>query len=418
MAGTLLAMVATCARHAENRICVTIVGIDGAAWRVIDPMLARGELPNVAQLIERGVRAPLRSEPPLLSPAVWTTIATGVSRQRHGVTGFRNAKGGLVSSADRKTAALWTVVSVARRRSAVINWWATYPAEAIDGVVVTERALKTHEDDIGRIFLGMWQRTVPKPVGVRLVEPPAAAELLADLLAAEPGTRAGESDFVSIPPRMRREDAAVVASLVRLREHLGPFDLEMILLRGIDPVSHQFWKFYEPDAAAYRPAERPQPDDVAKYGRTVEDHYAYVDSLLAAVVAANGPEDRVVFLVSDHGFEAGTGPLRSDISGTHESAAAIDGILVAAGGPLKRGARLRGASILDVAPTVAHVLGLPVAADLEGRVLTEAFDPTWIAAHPVARVPTYARPAAGRDTEPIPSIDRAILEDLEALGYR
>ena len=57
-----------------ERAKITLVGIDGATWDVIDPMLAAGELPTIARLIEEGVRARLRSQKPLVSPAVWTTI--------------------------------------------------------------------------------------------------------------------------------------------------------------------------------------------------------------------------------------------------------------------------------------------------------------------------------------------------------
>ena len=74
--------------------------------------------------------------------------------------------------------------------------------------------------------------------------------------------------------------SSVIRSMIRLREQFGPFDLEMLLLRGVDPVSHYFWKFREPDATAYR-GRRPPPDELKRYGGTIENHYRYVDRLLA-----------------------------------------------------------------------------------------------------------------------------------------
>jgi hypothetical protein len=74
-------------------------------------------------------------------------------------------------------------------------------------------------------------------------------------------------------PRMRAEDAAVVRLLQRLRERTGSFDLELLLLRGTDPVSHYFWRFYEPGAAAYAGQPDPSSDERSRYGSAVEDHY-------------------------------------------------------------------------------------------------------------------------------------------------
>ena len=102
----------------SERLRVTLIGIDGATWRVLDPLLARGELPNVARLIANGVRAPLRSRIPLYSAAVWTTMATGVRRERHGITDFQMPDGHLSASVHRRVPAIWTVVSRAGRRSA------------------------------------------------------------------------------------------------------------------------------------------------------------------------------------------------------------------------------------------------------------------------------------------------------------
>ena len=388
-------------------VAVTIVGVDGAAWRVIDPLLAGGELPNLARLIAGGVRGPLRSELPLISPPVWTSIATGVSRERHGIHDF-NASGRIVMSLDRRVPALWTLASAAGLRSAVIGWWATYPAEAIDGVMVSERALKLREEDLG-LVLG--DRRGDAKLG-NLVYPPDALPKLEDILAA-PSPTVGP---LAEAARMRTEDTSVAHALVRLREGMGPFALELVLMRGVDVVSHHYWRFHEPEAAAYSAAERPTAEETKAYGRVVADHYRFVDELLGQI--ATPSRERVVIVVSDHGFEAGRQPFGTGtVSGTHKSEAARYGVLVAAGGPRAAGRQIDGATIVDVAPTVLHLLGLPVPAGLEGRVLAEAFDARWLADNPVrvgpayAGLPVTAPPASGRDLE-----DR-LHDELRALGY-
>ena len=67
---------------------VVLVGLDGASWNVIDPMIAAGELPNLAAIARDGVSADLETVEPVTSPVVWTSIATGRSPSNHGVTDF------------------------------------------------------------------------------------------------------------------------------------------------------------------------------------------------------------------------------------------------------------------------------------------------------------------------------------------
>ncbi len=402
-----LLLVGCSERAPHTAISVTVVGVDGAAWRVIDPLLAQGELPNLSQLIAGGIRGPLRSELPLISPPVWTTVATGVSRQRHGILDF-NGPGRIVMSLDRRAPALWTLASAAGLRSAVIGWWATYPAEAIAGVMVSERALKLREEDLG-VVLG--DRRGAAKLG-NLVHPPELLPKLESILARSPPDSGPRAEAA----RMRSEDASVADALARLREIAGPFALELVLLRGVDVVSHHYWRFHEPDAPAYDAAERPTPDEIRSYGHVIEDHYRLVDGLLGRI-ARPSPE-HVVVVLSDHGFEAGHQPFGGGtMSGTHKSAAALDGILVAGGGPFTAGRRVDDASILDVAPTVLHLLGLPIPAGLEGRVLADALDPTWLAAHPVRPGPAFAGEAVAAPPASAADLEQRLRDELRALGY-
>jgi predicted AlkP superfamily phosphohydrolase/phosphomutase len=386
------------------RLAVTLVGVDGATWRVMDPLLAAGALPRIGRLVASGVRGPLRSQMPLISPPVWTTIATGVSRERHGIREFSSGSR-LITSRDRKVPALWSWTSQAGLRTAVLGWWGTYPAEPIDGVMVSERALKLRENDYGRMF-----RKLDEPKLVSLVHPHEALPSLIDLLAAKD---AGGD----VAARMRAEDSAIAQSLVRLRSSEGPFALEMLLLRGVDPVSHHYWRFYEPDAPVYAAWPPPSADERAQHATAVQDHYRFVDGLLEQLAVAPSP-DHVYVVVSDHGFEAGQREFDGEpLTGMHRTEAALHGVLVMAGGPIRRGARLDGATILDVAPTVLHLLGLPIPEELEGTVLTETLEPEWLAAHPVVKR-TLATPttAVGGGTAP-DALEERLREELRALGY-
>jgi len=404
---------------------VSIYGIDGATWKVIDPMLAAGDLPNLGRLIRNGTRAPLRSRKPLVSPPVWTTIATGVPRAIHGIKNFivrgkaaRMRSGGrLVSSQDRKAHSLWTIASEHGVRSAVLGWWATYPAEAIDGVVVSERALKTRESDLTSLFGGS------DPSRSALVYPPEIMPLIAAILgkSPKPAASAGaEAERATVLKSMQIEDRALARSLQILRQKRGPFRLEMVLMRGVDVISHHFWKFHEPNAAAYREEDRPTAEEVAREGSTVTDHYRFVDRLIGELVADNRPGD-VVLIVSDHGFEAGMQPYRKGVlSGTHKSDAALNGIFIASGGPVRRGTSLKSVSILDIAPTVLYLLGLPVAKSLKGHPVEDALVAQWRDAHAIRRVDAYSGPPvllSQQEQSGESPVDDAVLEQLRGLGY-
>ncbi|MGH2536025.1 MAG: alkaline phosphatase family protein, partial [Candidatus Promineifilaceae bacterium] len=56
-----------------------LVGLDAASWNYLDPLLAAGELPVLADLRQRGYRGNLRSTQPALTPTAWSSILTGVN---------------------------------------------------------------------------------------------------------------------------------------------------------------------------------------------------------------------------------------------------------------------------------------------------------------------------------------------------
>src|SRR5262249_28226205 len=73
---------------------VVVFGIDGADWQVIEPLVARGRLPHFKRLIEEGATRTLLAMEPSAAPSLWTTIATGVRPERHGIHGFVVEGGG------------------------------------------------------------------------------------------------------------------------------------------------------------------------------------------------------------------------------------------------------------------------------------------------------------------------------------
>jgi hypothetical protein len=203
-----------------------------------------------------------------------------------------------------------------------------------------------------------------------------------------------------------REDAALTAIALAIDEAIRP-QLLMVLLPGIDRVSHLLWAGVEP-LERYEPGLRPSGSEHAAMRAALEAYYAYTDALVGALAARFGPRDLVV-VVSDHGFEAGN--RLGFLTGVHESEAAAQGVLFARGPGVAAGAAAGEVAVEDLTPTLLAWLGLPAGADMDGRVApfldrrAPAPIPTWDAA-PVERLPLA--PSGG---------EQELVERLRDLGY-
>ena len=420
-----------------------LFGIDGATWSRIDLQLARGELPNLRRLIEGGVRAPLRTMWPTLSPMIWTTIATGVGPMEHGILWFTTPVPGtgrslLAGSNQRRAAALWNILSAARFRVGVVGWWATYPAEAVNGFVISDQASSVRR----RTFLALAKSTSTEPNRVLPGEvyPQALGDELGEILhpqvAAEPEllrrfvdlpaehlaklqaeTKVDTEDVFSILQFSFLIDRAYVEAGLRAIAETRP-DFAAVYFNGLDAAEHHFWKYIESE---HLPGVT--PEEFARYGQAIDRYYVYMDEVLGRYLALYPPGASTVLVVSDHGMErnafydpASKFQVHRVSSGTHDYAP--DGIFVAWGRDIVPGATLSPRpTVLDVAPTVLALMGLPAGENMGGRVLDAMLAQEFLAAHPPARVCAYPPPVP----PPLPPVDSRANDDLvdrlRALGY-
>src|SRR4029077_14033209 len=121
---------------------LVVVGLDGATLDLIRPWVADGTLPHLSRLCDRGAGGRLRSTiPPATFPA-WTSLVTGVNPGRHGILDFTERIPGtyrlrFVNGSYRRAPALWTRLTHAGRRVAVMTVPATYPPERVAGIMVS-----------------------------------------------------------------------------------------------------------------------------------------------------------------------------------------------------------------------------------------------------------------------------------------
>lgn len=423
------------ARARETGVRILLVGLDGADWQIIDPLVAAGRLPNFAALRRRAAWGNLRTLKPPLSPLLWTSVATGMTADRHGIVDFlvRDPATGArvpVSSRFRRAPALWNIFSDAGRRTDVVAWWATWPAEPVNGHMVSDRLSYSLFD-------------IDQPTaGAGTTNPTAYYDEIRPRLVHDDQITYGEIARYADVSRGEYEAARRLISSDRRAAYRHPLnhlakilaatrnyhlvaldllergqaDFLAVYYQQIDEVCHRFIHFAPPRR------EGVALEDVRRYGQVVPRIYEHQDALLGELLRAAG-SSTVVILLSDHGFLNGPDRPRgmtADIEGQPGRWHRPFGILALAGPPIAPG-RLQTASLLDIMPTVLYLAGLPVPADASGRILTEAVSPAFSGRFPPATIDTYqAVPFHVETTEMTAAMaasEAEIVENLRSLGY-
>jgi predicted AlkP superfamily phosphohydrolase/phosphomutase len=407
---------------------VLLVGVDGASPELVRAMRASGDLPHFEALARAGASGELQSEFPLLSPRIWTTVATGRDPSVHGVESWvrKDADGSLklYSSADRDVPAAWNILSEAGLRVGVVNWLMTHPPEKIAGVMISDHALpditekriglagqfaaklypETHEPVIAPTSDDLF--AYPQEWAPRFAGYLQANEALTDIRNP---FQSESPDFVALLQGLSRfyqDDQVVTRAALDIEAELDP-DLLMVYLPGIDRISHFLWSA-EVAQESLPEALRLPSLAVERNRESLRDYYRFVDALLGRLLERYGPDD-FVLVVSDHGFEAAKGP--GDMPGIHESKDARDGILYARAPGIEPGSTVEGVGIRDVLPTLLAWYGLPLAEDMPGRVaLIEARED-------VDPVPSYDALPIERIGDVNDGVEDAVVDQLRALGY-
>lgn len=399
---------------------VALVGLDGATWGVIDTLLARSEMPNLQRVIDSGTRGTLRSLRPSRSPRIWTSIATGVGPKIHGILDFVFDSDGqqrLYTSDMILVPTLWEIVSASNVTVGVTNYWFTYPAQPVDGYVISDHTIPSHSVRINEHFAG---GESPPPDRDLLVFPPDLWDEIApivdtDRLAvpdAPPGTL--ETRFQRIYDSFMEDETVMDMALAANRVYAPR--LTVVYFKAIDRISHNFWRYYVPDDPVYADTP-PDPRGQSMYGDAVVRAYRHADVLLGELLDTLDPND-VVLVVSDHGFDA-VAP-SDGISGGHgHTPGSIDGIYAIGGGPITRMKEGPEVSVYDITPTLLQLLGVPIPPYVQGKARTDLMKPAFVDAYPAkkakATVP-LTRFTSGNEAG-LSEAEKSRLEKLKSLGY-
>ena len=437
------AILAACgSSEPEDR--VVIMGLDGLDRVQLERMMAEGELPNFQRLRAEGAMADLAVPKPVLSPIVWTTLASGYPGELHGIGGWTSAQGRTFTGADVRTLRLWDVASQQGVASVVSGYLMTWPASPVPGAMLSDRfawSFPMNKDPSDPTIAMSEEQHAGQD---DLIQPPSLAErarqLQPDAEALADHRLAYQIDEYDGPFHPWPRDALHLAFWADQWEAPawgaeGRPRLGMMHLVLADQVSHLYWAFSDPysrrilrqqpearslsaaDDRALHSGRRLAPyseglltpEQLEAGSRWVPDAYRALDDALGEVMERVDPADTTLLVLSDHGFQASSA--RPELNGGHR----VPAVLMAWGNRVKAGVDDPDASVFDVAPTVARLLGLPGARDHTGQPLEALFE----LPEAVEPLDTWLLPRVALDLDggPRTAEEERLMTQLEALGY-
>jgi len=271
---------------------VLLVGWDGADWRILDPLLDQGVLPNLANLIERGGRTVLKSTLPTHSWAAWPSFLTGVEPADHGVYDILESRRGTrrqfpVSFRSIRERTFLADLTAAGVETVMVNVPLTFPPSAIQGKLIAGGVLPKR-----RPF------TYPDSLAAELER------------AGFPFPINGMSwtTFRNRPLPFLEEAGEFVRARQKACEHLldsTDWQVACLVFVATDRIQHCLSSHLSPDHPQY-----PSLSKTEVAGRA-RDVYRLLDEGLGRLVERAGPEDLVLFM-SDHGMQSCTGAVNMD----------------------------------------------------------------------------------------------------------
>ncbi len=243
---------------------VAVIGLDGATWRILDPLIAEGKLPFFQKLKEEGVWGELETTTPPVTASAWPSFMTGKKPESHGIYGFELIDDNSVhyiNGSYIKDERFWEVASKNGKSTCVANVPVTYPPHEVNGVMVSGMTTPSENSDF----------TYPEDLKEELLEEHDYEIEAQGLYSLK------DEDFLDEIYRVYDKRKKALKDLKNRED----WDLFVSVLRITDILTHFYWD--------------PQQQEV-------EDLFKDVDSYLSHLVGELTDEGYQVLLMSDHGM--------------------------------------------------------------------------------------------------------------------
>lgn len=400
---------------------VIFVGLDGADWELLDDFMASGVMPNLAALAKGGRTGTLKTIQPPLSPLVWTTMMTGTSPLEHGILDFtrRDSETGAlepIPSSERKRPAIWNMANDGDKSVAVFGVWATWPAEAVKGLLVADRFASLSAGDpeplAGTVYppdQEAWARETLRQTEAA-VGYDALHAYLPWLKPADFEKAAADPDPYAHPvSALRRILIETRAGHALATSWLGRAkpDLTVVDFQGTDILGHVFAPWAPPRQAAVTAA------DFERFSHVPLLYFAEIDRMLGEYRKLAEAHGAVLMIASDHGFRWKEGRPASPASAAAASAGRWhreEGIYLLWGPDIEAKANRGQGEVSQVCATLLALLGLPPGDGVAGPPLA-GIDPVHAE---LADYRGHYQPAPAAKGDP--QADAAEIATLRALG--
>jgi predicted AlkP superfamily phosphohydrolase/phosphomutase len=404
---------------------IVIIGVDGVGWNLINPLLKNDQLPNIKHLIRKGSHGVLKTIRPVKSSVIWTSIATGKSMIKHGIVDWTFINKNNIQipyrRSERRVKAFWNILGELGWKVGVINWFITYPPEKVNGYMVSEEFRHLAKRDLTEITLTypkILQKKLQFTRKTKMDFPTIREEENLPNFRNKEAISEGQKILAPFYANFVTQDKIIeLASLYLLERY--PVDVFATYFRLIDVVSHFACGYLDPEliqkgtdeekAGAISPETRFEIDEA--FSEVMNSIYAYSDRILGRFLEIIDPQTTLI-VVSDHGFTFHRGEYR------HTSFPEIPhGIILITGPHIKNGYHIQSAHVYDILPTILYLFDLPIAKDMDGKVLTEVFQKKFLKKRPIRYIDSYEEKTQLKEVKRERKLDERALEELRALGY-
>ncbi len=269
-----------------------VIGLDGAAWHLLDPLIEAGLMPRLAALRSKGASGTLLSTVPTYTPPAWTTAATGVNPGRHGIYGFveghaQSEHQTLSHSGKVRSATIWEMVNAQGARAGIYNLPLTYPPQPLDGWMVS-----------GMMTPGYGER---QRGFATWGDPHSGDELESKILSWAPGY---VLDISANYEQDWRDEKLAIRALDSIRQRktvleklleTDPVNVLFSVQESPDRIQHVYYRYMDPKDVLY---DTPEAKQIRPH---VERCFATLDEIIGLLDDWAGGG---VIVCSDHGFTA------------------------------------------------------------------------------------------------------------------